>query len=191
MTVENTDLCSRYCARVVKNIKIEPSPKWLQRRLSSVGIRPINNLVDITNYVMEEYGQPMHAYDYDTIAGHKIVVRTATDGEKFVTLDGQERTLDAQTLLICDGEKPGGIAGAYIFGLPESKVEKLTFENINFSYAKDAKPGVAAMMLGCDASSKRGIVAANVKKLKLFNVSVNGAEGEPYELINVDSVVSK
>ena len=71
------DLCPRYCARVVKNIKIGPSPKWMQRRLASVGIRPINNLVDITNYVMEEYGQPMHAYDLDTIAGHEIVVRTA------------------------------------------------------------------------------------------------------------------
>ena len=82
-----------------------------KERLMTAGIRPINNIVDITNYVMEEYGQPMHAYDYDTIAGHKIVVRTATDGEKFVTLDGQERTLDAQTLLICDGEKPVGIAG--------------------------------------------------------------------------------
>ena len=111
VTVENTDLCSRYCARAVKNIKIEPSPKWLQRRLSSVGIRPINNLVDITNYVMEEYGQPMHAYDLDTLAGHQIVVKNAQDGEKFVTLDGQERTMDKDVLMICDGEKAVGIAG--------------------------------------------------------------------------------
>ena len=111
VTVENTDLCSRYCARVVKNIKIGPSPKWLQRRLSSVGIRPINNLVDITNYVMEEYGQPMHAYDLDTLAGHQIVVKNAQDGEKFVTLDGQERTMDKDVLMICDGEKAVGIAG--------------------------------------------------------------------------------
>ena len=109
--IEAKELCSRYVARVVKNIRLAPSPKWMQQRLMTAGIRPINNIVDITNYVMEEYGQPMHAYDYDTIAGHKIVVRTATDGEKFVTLDGQERTLDAQTLLICDGEKPVGIAG--------------------------------------------------------------------------------
>ena len=111
VTVENTDLCSRYCARAVKNIKIGPSPKWLQRRLSSVGIRPINNLVDITNYVMEEYGQPMHAYDLDTLAGHQIVVKNAQDGEKFVTLDGQERTMDKDVLMICDGEKAVGIAG--------------------------------------------------------------------------------
>ena len=111
VSVENTDLCSRYCARVVKNIKIGPSPKWLQRRLSSVGIRPINNLVDITNYVMEEYGQPMHAYDLDTLAGHQIVVKNAQDGDKFVTLDGQERTMDKDVLMICDGEKAVGIAG--------------------------------------------------------------------------------
>ena len=109
--VENTDLCPRYCARVVKNIKIGPSPKWMQRRLASNGIRPINNIVDITNYVMEEYGQPMHAYDYDTLAGHKIVVRRAENGEKFTTLDGQERTMDDSVLMICDGEKAVGIAG--------------------------------------------------------------------------------
>ncbi|WP_334159825.1 phenylalanine--tRNA ligase subunit beta [Muricomes intestini] len=111
VSVENTDLCPRYCARVVKNIKIAPSPKWMQRRLSSVGIRPINNLVDITNYVMEEYGQPMHAYDLDTIAGHQIIVKTAKDGDKFTTLDGQERAVDKDILMICDGEKAIGIAG--------------------------------------------------------------------------------
>ena len=111
VTVENTDLCPRYCARVVKNIKIGPSPEWMQRRLASVGIRPINNLVDITNYVMEEYGQPMHAYDLDTIADRHIIVKTAKDGDKFVTLDGQERTMDENVLMICDGEKEIGIAG--------------------------------------------------------------------------------
>ncbi|EET59376.1 phenylalanine--tRNA ligase, beta subunit [Marvinbryantia formatexigens DSM 14469] len=111
VTVKDTDLCPRYCARVVKNIKIAPSPLWLQRRLAVNGIRPINNVVDITNYVMEEYGQPMHAYDYDTLAGHEIVVRRAEKGEKFVTLDGQERTMDDSVLMICDGEKAVGIAG--------------------------------------------------------------------------------
>ena len=111
VTVKNPELCPRYCARIVKNIKIGPSPKWMQRRLASVGIRPINNLVDITNYVMEEYGQPMHAYDLDTLAGHQIVVKNAQDGEKFVTLDGQERTMDKDVLMICDGEKAVGIAG--------------------------------------------------------------------------------
>ena len=111
VSVKNTNLCSRYCARVVKNIKIGPSPEWMQRRLASVGIRPINNLVDITNYVMEEYGQPMHAYDLDTLAGHQIVVKNAAEGEKFTTLDGQERTMDQDVLMICDGEKAVGIAG--------------------------------------------------------------------------------
>ena len=111
VTVEDQELCPRYCARVVKNIKIGPSPKWMQRRLASVGIRPINNLVDITNYVMEEYGQPMHAYDLDTIAKHEIIVRTAREGEKFTTLDGQERQMDETVQMICDGERSVGIAG--------------------------------------------------------------------------------
>ncbi len=111
VTVKNEKLCPRYCARVVKNIKIGPSPEWMQRRLASVGIRPINNLVDITNYVMEEYGQPMHAYDLDTIAGREIIVRNAQADEKFTTLDGQERQMNEDVLMICDGEKSVGIAG--------------------------------------------------------------------------------
>lgn len=111
VTVEDPELCPRYCARVVKNVKIGPSPKWMQRRLASNGIRPINNLVDITNYVMEEFGQPMHAYDLDTIANQEIVVRRAGKDEKFVTLDGQERIMDENVLMICDGEKAVGIAG--------------------------------------------------------------------------------
>ena len=111
VTVKDTDLCPRYCARIVKNIRIAPSPKWMQRRLAAAGIRPINNIVDITNYIMEEYGQPMHAYDYDQLAGHEIIVRRAAKDEKFVTLDDQERTLDENVLVICDGEKSVGIAG--------------------------------------------------------------------------------
>ena len=111
VTVEDPELCPRSCARVVKNVKIGPSPKWMQRCLASNGIRPINNLVDITNYVMEEFGQPMHAYDLDTIANQEIVVRRAGKDEKFVTLDGQERIMDENVLMICDGEKAVGIAG--------------------------------------------------------------------------------
>ena len=111
VTVKDHDLCSRYCARVVENIKIGPSPKWLQDRLKAMGIRSINNLVDITNYIMEEYGQPMHAYDLDTIANHEIIVKRANDGDTFVTLDGQERKMDSDILMICDGEKEVGIAG--------------------------------------------------------------------------------
>ncbi len=118
--VEAADLCPRFCARLVKNIKIAPSPEWMQRRLAASGIRPINNIVDITNYVMEEYGQPMHAYDFDKIAGQKIVVRRAGDGESFQTLDGQERKLDSNVLMICDGEKAIGLAG--IMGGENSKI---------------------------------------------------------------------
>ena len=135
VTVEDTELCPRYCARVVKNVKIGPSPKWMQRCLAANGIRPINNLVDITNYVMEEFGQPMHAYDMDTVAGQEIVVRRAKDGEKFVTLDGQERTLDDSVLMICDGEKPIGLAG--IMGGENSMitdhVSTVLFEAANFN----------------------------------------------------------
>lgn len=118
--VKDADLCPRYCARMVKNIKLGPSPKWMQRRLAASGIRPINNLVDITNYVMEEYGQPMHAFDYDLLAGHKIVVKRAQDGDTFQTLDGQIRKLDSNILMINDGEKGVCIAG--IMGGENSKI---------------------------------------------------------------------
>jgi len=118
--VEAKDLCSRYVARVVKNIKLAPSPTWMQRRLAACGIRPINNLVDITNYVMEEYSQPMHAYDLDLVAGKKIIVRRGKDGEEFQTLDGQVRKVDSSILMICDAEKPVGIAG--IMGGENSKI---------------------------------------------------------------------
>lgn len=87
--VRDDELCPRYCARMVKNIKLGPSPEWMQRRLAASGIRPINNIVDITNYVMEEYGQPMHAFDYDLLAKHQIIVQRAGDKEQFQTLDGQ------------------------------------------------------------------------------------------------------
>ncbi|MCJ7835593.1 phenylalanine--tRNA ligase subunit beta [Cuneatibacter sp. NSJ-177] len=118
--VKDGNLCPRYCARVVKNIKLGPSPEWMQRRLAASGIRPINNIVDITNYVMEEYGQPMHAYDLDQVADHKIVVKRAEDGQEFQTLDGQIRKLDHNILTICDGEKAVGIAG--IMGGENSKI---------------------------------------------------------------------
>lgn len=117
--VEDKHLCKRYCARVVKNIRLAPSPVWMQRRLASMGIRSINNIVDITNYVMEEYGQPMHAFDLDTIAGKKIVVKRAQN-DTFVTLDGQERKIDNTILMINDAEKEIALAG--IMGGENSKV---------------------------------------------------------------------
>lgn len=153
--VEATDLCSRYTARLVKNIKLAPSPKWMQRRLASAGIRPINNIVDITNYVMEEYGQPMHAYDYDILAGGKIVVRRAKDGEKFMTLDGQERTLDSDMLMICDGEKAVGLAG--IMGGENSKitddVKTMLFEAATFD-GTNIRKATKRLGLRTDASGK-------------------------------------
>lgn len=120
--IKDNELCKRYVARVVKNVKIAPSPLWMQRKLSAVGIRPINNIVDITNYVMTELSQPMHAYDIDTIEERKIVVERAANGEKFTTLDGVERELDDTVLLIKDGKKAVGIAG--IMGGENSKINE-------------------------------------------------------------------
>jgi phenylalanyl-tRNA synthetase beta chain len=109
--IEDKDLCTRYIARVVKNIRIGESPDWMKKRLRACGIRPISNIVDITNFVMLEYGQPMHAFDLSTIAGNRIVVKRAKDGDTFTTLDGEERKLDHDVLTICDGEKAVALAG--------------------------------------------------------------------------------
>ncbi|EJZ71236.1 phenylalanine--tRNA ligase subunit beta [Lachnoanaerobaculum sp. OBRC5-5] len=118
--VKDETLCKRYVARVVKNIKLAPSPSWMQERLRAVGIRPINNIVDITNYVMAEYGQPMHAFDYNLIEGQKIVVDRAKDGDEFETLDGVVRKLDSNILMINDAKKAVAIAG--IMGGENSKI---------------------------------------------------------------------
>lgn len=153
--VLDTDLCSRYCARVVKNIKIEPSPEWMQRRLAASGIRPINNIVDITNYVMEEFGQPMHAFDLDTVDGHKIIVKRAKDGDEFQTLDGQVRKLDSEMLMINDANKAIGIAG--IMGGENSKitddVTTMLFEAATFNGANIRK-SAKRLGLRTDASGK-------------------------------------
>ena len=128
------DLCHRYTARMVKNVKIGPSPKWLRQRLRANGVRPINNIVDITNYVMLEYGQPMHAFDYRYIGSNKIVVREAAEGEKLTTLDGNVRDLKPGMLVIADGDKPIGLAG--IMGGENSEIlddtTTVVFESANF-----------------------------------------------------------
>lgn len=129
-----SDLCKRYIARIVKDIKVEDSPWWLQKRLIHAGMRPINNIVDITNYVMLEYGQPLHAFDINSVAGRKIIVDTAEDGEKFTTLDGSERTLDDRMLMIHDAEKSIAVAG--VMGGLNSEIENDTktiiVESANF-----------------------------------------------------------
>ncbi len=155
VAVEDKDLCNRYIARVCTDIKIGPSPEWMQRRLAASGIRPINNLVDITNYVMEEYGQPMHAFDLEKISGNKIVVKRAKNGDKFTTLDEQERLLDENILMIYDSEKPIGIAG--IMGGENSKITKdvktILFESACFNGANIRK-SAKRLGLRTDASGK-------------------------------------
>ena len=155
VTVEEPAACPRYMARVVKNVKIGPSPLWLRNRLYAVGVRPINNVVDITNYVMLEYGQPMHAFDYRTIRGKEIRVKMAGDQEKFTTLDGQERTLQSSMLTIADGE--GTIAVAGIMGGLNSEIENdtatIVFESANFDGVTIRKAS-RALGLRTDASSR-------------------------------------
>lgn len=164
--IQDKELCPRYCARIVKNVKIAPSPEWMQRRLAACGIRPINNLVDITNYVMEEYGQPMHAYDMSTIAGKKIVVKRASNGDIFQTLDGQERKLDENMLMIWDAEKPIGIAG--IMGGENSKitddVKDMVFEAACFD-GTNIRLTAKRLGLRTDASGKfeKGLDPNNAK----------------------------
>ncbi|HEY9188257.1 MAG TPA: phenylalanine--tRNA ligase subunit beta [Ignavibacteria bacterium] len=122
--IKDIDACPRYVARVIKDVKIAPSPEWLQKYLKAVGLRPINNVVDITNFVLYELGHPLHAFDYDKISGKKIIVRTANEGETFITLDGKEHKLNNDTLLICDTEK--GIAIAGVMGGENSEISDQT-----------------------------------------------------------------
>jgi len=124
VSIQDPDLCPRYCARIVLDVTVGPSPFWLQDRLLSVGMRPINNLVDITNFVMMETGQPLHAFDFDKLAGNRIVVRAAEKGESFTTLDGKERILSSGMLMICDAEKPVALAG--VMGGFNSEISKET-----------------------------------------------------------------
>ncbi|MGL4798716.1 MAG: phenylalanine--tRNA ligase subunit beta [Cellulosilyticaceae bacterium] len=133
--IEATDLCPRYAARIIKNVKVGPSPKWLADRIRSAGLRPINNIVDITNYMLLEFGQPMHAFDYDKLEGHKVVARRAVKGEKMLTLLGEEVELDDTMLVIADAKRPVAIAG--VMGGEETKVTEETttilFECANFN----------------------------------------------------------
>ena len=149
------DLCSRYTARMVRNVKIAPSPKWMRERLRSMGVRPINNIVDITNYVMLEYGQPMHAFDYRYVKGGRIIVRRAEEGEELATLDGQVRKLNANHLVIADDTRAVGLAG--IMGGENSEIVgdtvDVVFESANFDGICIRK-GALALGMRTEASAK-------------------------------------
>ena len=179
------DLCYRYIARVVKNVKIGPSPEWMVRRLKACGIRSINNIVDITNYVMLELGQPMHAFDINSIEGKHITVRRAKNGEKITTLDGQERELNGDTLVIGDGKKPVAIAG--VMGGENSEIEKSTktvvFESAVF-YGGSVRKTAKKVGLRTEASSRyeKGLSSENA--IRAINRAV-----ELVELLGAGEVV--
>ena len=162
--IEDASLCPRYTARMVKNVKIQPSPAWMRERLRNSGVRPINNIVDITNYVMLEYGQPMHAFDFSCVEGGQIIVRTAREGETIQTLDGNQRKLNPGMLCICDEKKPVCVAG--VMGGANSEIvgdtAMVLFESANFSGASVRKTA-AALNMRTDASSRyeKGLDPAN------------------------------
>ncbi len=164
VVVEDKDICPRYMAAVIDDVVIEPSPDWMQKRLIASGIRPINNIVDITNYVMTEYGQPMHAFDYSCVNGEKVVVRRAGNYKKITTLDGKERELKEDMLLICDDGKPIGIAG--VMGGENSQItpntKRIVLESALFD-SKSIRHTSKALGLATDASAKytKGISPMN------------------------------
>ena len=153
--IEDGDLCPRYTARMVKNVKIAPSPRWMRERLRASGVRPINNIVDITNYVMLEYGQPMHAFDFSCVEGGHIIVRTAHEGETIQTLDGNERKLTPSMLCICDEHKPVCVAG--VMGGANSEIvgdtAMVLFESANFN-GVSVRRTASALGMRTDASSR-------------------------------------
>lgn len=153
--IEDADLCPRYTARMVKNVKIAPSPRWMRERLRNSGVRPINNIVDITNYVMLEYGQPMHAFDFSCVEGGHIIVRTAREGETIQTLDGNERKLTPNMLCICDEHKPVCVAG--VMGGANSEIvgdtAMVLFESANFN-GVSVRRTASALGMRTDASSR-------------------------------------
>ena len=153
--IEDGDLCPRYTARMVKNVKIAPSPRWMRERLRNSGVRPINNIVDITNYVMLEYGQPMHAFDFSCVEGGHIIVRTAREGETIQTLDGNERKLMPNMLCICDEHKPVCVAG--VMGGANSEIvgdtAMVLFESANFN-GVSVRRTASALGMRTDASSR-------------------------------------
>jgi phenylalanyl-tRNA synthetase beta chain len=152
--IKDADLCPRYAARLVRGVKIGPSPDWLAKRLETIGQRPINNVADITNYVLHELGQPLHAFDFEKLGGHRIVVRRAAPGEKLKTLDGVERTLSGDMLVIADAENPVALAG--IMGGEESEISTGTTDVlIESAYFDPHSVRVTARQLGMDTEASR------------------------------------
>ncbi len=150
--IENPESCPRYAARYIEGIKIKPSPRWLIKKLEAIGLRTINNVVDVTNYVMMETGQPLHAFDYDLLEDRKIIVRHAKKGEKFTTLDEKEHTLTNTSLLICDGEKPVALAGV-MGGLNSEISTETTNVLIESAYFDPANTRKTAKSLGISTDS--------------------------------------
>ena len=155
MKLRPPNLCPRYTARMVRNVKIAPSPKWMRERLRAMGVRPINNIVDITNYVMMEYGQPMHAFDYRYVKGGRIIVRRAAEGEELTTLDGNVRKLNPNILVIADDTRAVGLAG--IMGGENSEIVSDTvdvvFESANFD-GTCIRKGALSLGMRTEASAK-------------------------------------
>ena len=188
------DLCYRYTARAVENVKIEPSPEWMQRRLRACGMRAINNIVDITNYVMLEMGQPMHAFDIDSISGKHIIVRRAKDGEKITTLDNQERILHKNNLVIADEIKAVAVAG--VMGGLNSEIENSThtvvFESAVF-YGGSVRITAKELGLRTEASSRyeKGLSSENAlravnRAVKLDIKIENGYAISPYYRMDLE-----
>ena len=165
--IDDPALCPRYTARMVRNVKIAPSPAWMRERLRNSGVRPINNIVDITNYVMLEYGQPMHAFDFSCVEGNHIIVRTAREGETIQTLDGNQRKLTPSMLCICDENKPVCVAG--VMGGANSEIvgdtAMVLFESANFN-GTSVHRTAAALNMRTDASSRyeKGLDPMNTLK---------------------------
>src|SRR5689334_15173715 len=152
--IKDADLCPRYAARLVRGVKIGPSPEWLVKRLETIGQRPINSVADITNYVLHEWGQPLHAFDFHRLAGRRIVVRRAAAGEKLKTLDGVERTLSSDMLVIADAERPVALAG--IMGGEESEISNTTTDVlIESAYFDPNSVRRTARQLGMDTEASR------------------------------------
>ena len=188
--IEDPDLCYRFTARVIRNVKIGPSPQWLVDRLEALGERSINNVADITNYVMLELGQPMHAFDLDKLAEKRIVVRRAADGENMTTLDEVERELDDSMLMICDAEKPVAVGGV-MGGLDSSITDETTNVLLEVAYFDRASIRQTSRKLGLATEAsyrfERGVDIENLKRAsdRATELICELAGGEAGEFVDV------